>query len=405
MDELSALAERVLPQLQPVLTGVVALLTVRFIINECLSRWHCAMPNEWLLLINNGKLVKCGIGMSCFCPPGAQVVRFPSTMQETTFTASQATKQRAGISVTGKAYWSIYRPNADDPDGPFRAFKSLAGLVQGDFTAGNEKVETLAISCIRDAVSKMNIVEVMTSREELKERVKGDITPIFRGWGMWLETVEIIDVRVESRTLFDDMQYLRPDELDFDTKADAHLCAEQAKLSSQRLLDTEKLNVQLEVSKKRADTSAEQGIYEATQSLKRDEGEAALEEARQQMRLARMEKEHALRMQQVADKTAVQNAELKQQLAMAKEKEAQEHELRQRRYELEATLTDTNIQMRAIDATKEIYTKLPLREVKLVSMGGADPSSTSAGASGLRSLLPAIGAGWEALNEGARNGK
>merc|ERR1712196_326713 len=151
------------------------------------------------------------------------------------------------------------------------------------------------------------------------------------------------------------------------------------------------------VSKKRADTSAEQGIYEATQSLKRDEGEAALEEARQQMRLARMEKEHALRMQEVADKTAVQNAELKQQLAMAKEKEAQEHELRQQRYELEATLTDTNIQMRAIDATKEIYTKLPLREVKLMSMGGADPSSTSAGASGLRSLLPAIGAGWEAL--------
>ena len=131
---------------------------------------------------------------------------FTSNIQETTFTASQATNQRAGVSVTGKAYWSIYRQTEADMDGPFRAYKNLTGLAEGDFQAGNEKVQTLAISTIRDAVSQMSIVEVMTKREALKEKVKADITPIFRGWGIWLETVEILDVRVESRTLFDDMQ-------------------------------------------------------------------------------------------------------------------------------------------------------------------------------------------------------
>ena len=119
-----------------------------------------AEPNEWLLLLKNGELVQAGVGMSVFCPVGAQVVKFPSVLQETTFTASQATKQRAGVSVTGKAYWTIYRPNPEDSDGPFRAYRSLDGLGVGDFKAGSEKVQTLAISTIRDAVSKMTIVEV-----------------------------------------------------------------------------------------------------------------------------------------------------------------------------------------------------------------------------------------------------
>ena len=161
-------------------------------------------------------------------------------------------------------------------------------------TAGNEKVQTLAISTIRDAVSKMSIVEVMTSREELKEKVKKDITPIFTGWGMWLETVEILDVRVESKSLFDDMQYLRTDMLNFDTKADAHLSAEEAKLVASKALDTKRLVSQTEMAKKRADADAEQGIYAATQRLKREQGEAELEEARQAMTLAKMAKDQQI---------------------------------------------------------------------------------------------------------------
>ena len=47
------------------------------------------------------------------------------------------------------------------------AYKNLTGLAEGDFQAGNEKVQTLAISTIRDAVSQMSIVEVMTKREAL----------------------------------------------------------------------------------------------------------------------------------------------------------------------------------------------------------------------------------------------
>jgi len=87
MDDVFA---TVLPQLQALFTVVAVLVTIKIISTQLLARWYCAAPNEWLLLINNGELIKCGIGLSAFCPPGAQIVKFPSTMQETTFTASQA---------------------------------------------------------------------------------------------------------------------------------------------------------------------------------------------------------------------------------------------------------------------------------------------------------------------------
>jgi len=380
----------------PLLSAILATwITAALLARAVLSRWHMAQPNEWLLLIQNGNLVKSGIGMTCFCPFGASVVRFPSTMQETVFTASQATKQRAGVSVTGKAYWSIYRPNDQDAEGPFRAFKSLTGLGEGDFTAGNEKVQTLATSTIRDAVSNMTITEVMTQREELKERVRKDITPIFRGWGMWLETVEILDVRVESRALFDDMQYLTTEQLNFDTKADAHLAAEKAQMQVKETLDTDRLSSNLSLAKQRADASSEQGIYESVQQLKREEGEARLEQARHELKIASMEKQLDLKLRAAADAASIENKQLEQSLAVAKAQEDAELERSRRKYELEKTLSPINLQKEMIEATKQIYASLPLRDVKLVSLGGASGGSGNSNGGALSTLLPQVA---EALN-------
>merc|ERR1712139_398577 len=95
--------------------------------------------------------------------------------------------------------------------------------------------------------------------------------------------VEILDVRVESKSLFDDMQYLRNDMLNFDTKADAHLAAEEAKMVASKALESKKLASATEMSKQRADADAEQGVYAAAQRLKREEGEAKVDESRQAM--------------------------------------------------------------------------------------------------------------------------
>jgi len=266
LDQVAATATLALSRADAWLPHVAALIMLFVVAKILLSRWHTSLPNEWLMYLYNGSLIQAGVGESCFCQPGGVIVKFPSTMQEVNFTASQATRQRAGVAVSGKAYWSIYRPNPEDPDGPLRAFRSLAGLAGGDFTAGNEKVQTMAISTIRGALSNMTVVEVMTQRETLTKRVKQDITLVFRGWGIWLETVEILDVRVESKSLFDDMQYLKTDALDFDTKADAHLAAEKAPIAVKTALEGEKVSSSLAMAKKRADAASAPGIHEEEQS-------------------------------------------------------------------------------------------------------------------------------------------
>merc|ERR1712146_543132 len=103
--------------------------------------------------------------------------------------------------------------------------------------------------------------------------------------------------------------------------------------------------------------------------LKREEGEAQLEEARQTIKLSAMAKEHELQLQALADKKAQEDLAVKQELEVARLKADQTHSLQQRKFELEATMTPVNLQKAALDATKDVYSTLPIRDVKLVSLG------------------------------------
>eukprot|EP01052_Picozoa_sp_SAG31_P057719 SAG31_NODE_17236_length_678_cov_1.029361_1_plen_101_part_00 len=49
--------------------AVVTILAIRATFNLVMSRWHMAAPNEWLLLLQNGDLVKAGIGAPPTPPP------------------------------------------------------------------------------------------------------------------------------------------------------------------------------------------------------------------------------------------------------------------------------------------------------------------------------------------------
>ena len=42
-------------------------------------------PNEWLPLTSNGELIKRGISLSAFCPPGDQIAKFPPAIQESEY--------------------------------------------------------------------------------------------------------------------------------------------------------------------------------------------------------------------------------------------------------------------------------------------------------------------------------
>ena len=46
----------------------------------------------------------------------------------------------------------------------------------------------------------------MTKREEIRNEMKNEMNKVVNGWGVWLESVEITDVKILSNNLFKNLQ-------------------------------------------------------------------------------------------------------------------------------------------------------------------------------------------------------
>jgi len=73
-------------------------------------------------------------------------------------------------------------------------------------TLANEKIQRCSVAVIRDKIANMSIMDIIKNRQSLREGVKDDIQKLVSGWGMWLETIEILDVQISSATLFKNLQ-------------------------------------------------------------------------------------------------------------------------------------------------------------------------------------------------------
>lgn len=101
-----------------------------------------------------------------------------------------------GIVIQGFAFWSVFR----DDEGPFKCYKYLQGC------DANDSVKALCESVLRNLIANSTIDEVMRNRDHLRSNMQMELKDQFKGWGIWLETVEITDVRISSQKLFKDLQ-------------------------------------------------------------------------------------------------------------------------------------------------------------------------------------------------------
>lgn len=99
--------------------------------------------------------------------------------------------------------WSVYR----NEDGPFKCYKMFGNqLKQRNPVQVNSKLGDMAISIVRDRVANMSLDDILKNRNKLRNGVKEEIQKLLNGWGIWLETVEIQDVKILSSTLFKNLQ-------------------------------------------------------------------------------------------------------------------------------------------------------------------------------------------------------
>jgi hypothetical protein len=88
--------------------GLVGFYIIVGLIIWTVSRYESSTPNEWLLLIEDGKLIKGGIGLKAYKSLTAAVVKFKSTINKVEFSVSNVTKENLGVDLKGFCMWEVY---------------------------------------------------------------------------------------------------------------------------------------------------------------------------------------------------------------------------------------------------------------------------------------------------------
>lgn len=111
------------------------------------NRFVESNPNEWLVVIRDGKLVQAGVGLKTFIGLTDTYVKFPSKVERVEFTANNVTKEMQGVIITGFAFWTVYR----EEDGPFRCYRYMEG---GD---ANANVQAMCESVLRNLIANSTL--------------------------------------------------------------------------------------------------------------------------------------------------------------------------------------------------------------------------------------------------------
>lgn len=99
--------------------------------------------------------------------------------------------------------WTINRTG----DGPMKAYKNLGSdLASDDPLTANNLLTSMASAIVRNCIANSTIDQIIKNRQQLREAINKEMTEVVQGWGVWLETIEITDVKILSGSLFKDMQ-------------------------------------------------------------------------------------------------------------------------------------------------------------------------------------------------------
>ena len=92
--------------------------------------------------------------------------------------------------MSGMLVWTINRLGK----GPFNAYKNLGDLGTGNPRSANDSLTSMSSAIVRSCIANSTIQEMMTNRKLLRDAISKEMTEVVKGWGVWLETIEITGV-------------------------------------------------------------------------------------------------------------------------------------------------------------------------------------------------------------------
>jgi len=386
-----------------------------------LNRFEAVEPNQWLLVIEEGEQKRAAVGLQHFRTMMQTVVQFPSAMQNVTFEAEQVTKEIQGVQVKGFATWTVFR----NEDGPYRAYRTFDGLSAAGQTMANTQLGKLTESILRNMVSNLTIQEVLTQRDSLRKNAREQLIEITKGWGIWIETVEITDVRISSSSLFSNLQAefrqktrMEAEQIQMETEktlSDARRVNDVATQESREKAETRKYEIQQQqqltrAERKRTDdvatqeavAKAETRKYEVQQQqqLARELRNFQTKQEQHKIKLQEMEQSKEYSLNQTKTNGEINEAktranqsltDLQKDFEIACAVKSKEHEraMKQLDLELQNTLTPVNLKLRMMDILDKAQSRVKY-DMKVVNMGQNDS---------MASMIPGMAQLWKQTME------
>ena len=149
-----------------------------------------------------------------------------------------------GISVSGMLIWSINRTK----DGPMNCYKYFGeDLKLSVPKLANGKLEAMAVAIIRDRIANLTLDDILKNRHKLRAGIKEEMQKVLNGWGIWLETCEIMEVKICAKSLFTNLQT--------EFREQERLKATRISQKTENVIKEDTLVRNAEFTKKREDTN------------------------------------------------------------------------------------------------------------------------------------------------------
>ena len=190
--------------------------------------------------------------------------------------------------------WAVNRLG----NGPFNAYKNLGDLSAGVPTSANESLTAQAAAVVRGCIANSTISEIICKREMLTGAIKKEMAEVVKGWGVWLETVEITAVQICSQSLFKDLQ------TNFRESMRQQAVVHQMQINEE--IETVKSQNALEVAQKEREASEKGTVYcqKVTREIKEAEERFQKERAEILQEKQQLSVQHEMQCDAIRQQTA-----------------------------------------------------------------------------------------------------
>jgi hypothetical protein len=363
------------------------------------KRWGFvqAKPSEFLVHVHRGavRTKSSGQGAVCFKLPWDSVAVIPTSLQQLRFTADQVTIERVGVEVAGLAVYRIADPliayrvlNFSFPE---RAQEKL-----------EETLTSMFVGAARRLIANLTLDDCLQKRKfALADELLREVAPVVggegrlddttaQGWGIVIDTIEIQEVRVQSDSVFKQLQApyrtgLERRSEEARIQSQLAIAAKKQELERQRIVDDAAL------AQSRAQAALEAREAETERKLKLEE-------------LRRKEAEAEIASVAILVEAAQKRAEL-DRATLTSTSDARRAEAELKRVEGEASAAVAHahalvkLKTAEADARLKLAEKLPelasavganVGELKVVHVGGDASSALGAVTGAVQSIVDLV---------------